>query len=46
MGPLDEIFDMNGDGELDGLEMSEKMDFIDYLNDDGIYEDDMDDDTE
>ena len=47
MGPLyDEFFDRNHDGELDPNEMSEKMDFEDYINKRGIYEENDDEDEE
>ena len=48
MGPFDRMFDRNGDGSLDSFERAMEMDFIDYVNRDGFYEeksshDDFDD---
>ena len=48
MGPFDRLFDRNGDGSLDGFERAMEMDFIDYVNGEGFYEekssyDDLDD---
>ena len=37
MGPLDRMFDRDGDGKLDPFERAQQMDFIDYMNHDGIY---------
>ena len=37
MGPFDRMFDRNGDGNLDSFERAMQMDFIDYINHDGIY---------
>ena len=39
MGPFDRMFDRNGDGHLDAFERAMQMDFIDYVNNDGIYKD-------
>ena len=37
MGPLDRLFDRNGDGSLDAFERAQQMDFFDYMNKDGLY---------
>lgn len=38
----DDFFDTNNDGHLDAGEMSNYMDFVDYMNHDGIYKDSSD----
>lgn len=45
MGPLDRLFDRNGDGSLDPFERAQQMDFFDYMSKDGLYKegDDVDD---
>lgn len=39
------MFDINGDGNLDGFERTMQMDFIDYFNHDGIYKESLSDDN-
>ncbi len=46
MGPYDWHFDRNGDGKLDFNERMQRMDFFDYINKQGIYTDDEDDEEE
>lgn len=38
----DDLFDSNNDGQLDAGEMSNYMDFQDYMNHDGIYKESSD----
>ena len=35
------MFDINGDGNLDGFERAMQMDFIDYFNHDGIFKESL-----
>ena len=39
------MFDINGDGTLDGFERAMQMDFIDYFIHDGIYKESLSDDN-
>ncbi len=46
MGPYDPRFDRNHDGILDFNEQMHRMDFYDYINKQGIYEEDEDPDDD
>lgn len=42
MGPYDRMFDLNRDGKLDGAEMANMFDFLDRMNNEGIYKEEPD----